>query len=368
MISANNGQWIKNKFYLYLVFIVLIVLSYTWSYAYLRYEKYTPAKFNLLIGKEIAGRFSAQIDSSIPVTLSYGYDSQFFWTLSVDPSLTNPYLLSIPERHAYRMQRILLPLLTRMIIQKNENLMYGLWFWELVGYLMIIIGITRICRRWTIRPYVPVILVLANPGLFISAIHPMSDTLAVGFIILALSFFIKNQYWASAIFFSLSLLTRETSLIIILLLGLFTVLYQTDQLKKIILPFSLACLPWILWQISIYRHFGHLPLGGPDQFNIIPMKGTFDTLSGNSGDSYSHKISVLIPFICLTSVLLLFSQRKQIIPFLIIGLSMITLFYGKPILEDIKGSMRTSSLLFVLNSIWIFIYPSLQYLPEKVQT
>ena len=136
---------------------------------------------------------------------------------------------------------------------------------------MIIIGITRICRRWTIRPYVPVILVLANPGLFISAIHPMSDTLAVGFIILALSFYQESILGICDLLFIIIIDKRDIFDNHLITWFIYRALSNRSAQR---LFYLFSCLLTLDPMADQYLPaFGHLPLGGPDQFNIIPMRG-----------------------------------------------------------------------------------------------
>ena len=326
-------------------------------------DEYFPLKNNLMIGEKIAGPLSRSIDPSIPLNSPYGYDSQYFWALSVDPNLQDTLMLNTLGNKTYRSQRILLPYLTHIIIRNPINILYGLWFWACIGVLLGAIGLYRLCVYFKISPVLPLICFIGSPGLFITTIHPMSDGLASGLILLGLSFWMNKRFYTSTIFFALACLAREASVFIILLLIFYSLFIDQKKWALRLVPLLLSIIPFVVWQIHLYHLFGSLDTVKSVNYDI-PFAGTIKTFSTylnlrvNREDLF---VSILIHTTCLFAWIRWAKHWRDDLIYLLLTHALFITICSKAVMEDNYSSCRISILYSV------FLIMAIMYQTKKVE-
>jgi hypothetical protein len=140
---------------------------------------------------------------------SVGYDGQFSYAIASDFSGARQWM---PQR-AYRYQRILYPLLARLL-----SLGQTAWLpWAMVllnvaalaasGWLLADLLVTRRANAWFSLVF------LAFGGLFFVLFMDLNEPLAFFLVLLGLRFFDRGNLWWSGLAFSLGGLTKEVALI-----------------------------------------------------------------------------------------------------------------------------------------------------------
>jgi hypothetical protein len=157
---------------------------------------------------------------------SGGYDGQFYFRLALNP-FTRAYedfgiALDVP---AYRQQRILYPLLTWLLSLGGRpalavwamiaiNVAAGAW----LAYLA-----ARYARSCA-RPAVFGLLLLLFPGFLMTLVRDMSELVEAALLLAGLvSYLDRRQYRAGALL-ALAVLTRETALLLVGVIGVFELL------------------------------------------------------------------------------------------------------------------------------------------------
>jgi len=338
--------------------IVILAFVHCLSLKGLVKERHLPIKTNLLIGQNLVGRISPEVDAGIPLLSPWGYDSQFFWALSLDPLLRNNEIKNSIDAPPYRSQRILLPLLTWSAIRDPAKIIYGLWFWNLIGYILGLIGVYKICLHFNISYVIPLLFYAFNSGILISLVHPMSDILASGLFFFALSFWLKNKKIAAMILFSLACLAREFIAVYIFFIALHQVLISKKLEFKFIMPLALSCLPMILWQIGIRLNLSGWSFNGSVGNFDWPFLGTIKAWIANWFDARSPKD--VIGALCIHALSVLFiykgyAKYKSLLWFLVSVSAALMCLSGKAIMESDWSYMRVSILLVTLMTMVIFI-------------
>lgn len=225
-----------------------------------------------LVFAEIGTRFAAGDPAG-----TEGYDGQFFYYIAVDP-LNAPPKIDVP---AYRFQRILYPMLSRLL---------SLGKVELIPWLLIAVNLGGLAgsvwvaeqllveqrvHRWHALP------VGLYAGQLLSIRVDLPEPLALLLILLAMGFFERHRsgrgWLLSAGFFVLAIFTKET----MLPAGLAYVLYLVSQksIKQGVLFGAVLIIPFAIYQIFLFLWLGSFGLGsggaGATPFEFIPFGGLF---------------------------------------------------------------------------------------------
>ncbi|MEP7322086.1 MAG: hypothetical protein ABI761_09205 [Saprospiraceae bacterium] len=340
-----------------LVVFALIGVIYLICWASIRKTVHTPLKSNLLIGERLVGRASLIIDPEIPLLSPYGYDSQFFWALSVDPFLQNNFIIKSIDSPAYRSQRLLLPFLTWSIIRNPANIIYGLWFWCLIGYGLGFVSIIKLCNHFNISAIVPLSIYTFNPGMVIALIHPMSDVLATGLFLFGLSQWINSKKWIACLFFMLACLAREYTAVYIFSIAVFTCWTKRSINIKQILPLIISGIPMVAWQIYIRWNQGVWASSQLIHGFDWPFLGTFKYLRRNMKGNFISKDligAICLHLACILVLLNLNGMKKNLLLFLTISNAVLLTFSGEAIMESDWSYVR-GSILFVTFTSMVFL-------------
>jgi hypothetical protein len=202
-----------------------------------------------------------------------GYDGQFAYYISRDPA-GSPDCLDVP---AYRMQRILLPALGRLLSLGQEALIP----WAFVAInLIALVGSTALLEQLLVAEHVSRWFALSYGlyiGVFMAVRLSTTETLAYGLVIAGIWCGQKDRLWAAAVMLALAGLAKETT-------GLFTAGYllyfvlhrrRWDALRMGVI----VGVPFVAWQIALYVWLGEFGAGSggakATTFEVIPFNGVW---------------------------------------------------------------------------------------------
>ena len=214
-------------------------------------------------------RIGSRFDPGIPGG-SMGYDGQFSYQIAVDPahSLTK---LDIP---AYRLQRILYPILARVTALGHPRLIP--WTLVIVNLSALAAGVAAteaLLSSYGQSPWWALAYGL-NVGMLMSVRLDLTEPTAFMFVQLGALAWVKNRRAASALAFSMASLTKEVTLLI-------AVGYAFGELRRAGLKSALswalvAFAPFVAWQALLAIWIGQLGIGSggamSSPFEILPLR------------------------------------------------------------------------------------------------
>jgi hypothetical protein len=204
------------------------------------------------------------LDSSLKAS-DRPYDGQYVYAMSYDPLLISRHYLGAIDHPVYRYQRILLPLLAHfaafnyvhlypyllLVINIGAYLAGGWAAWKLIKW-----------NHWT-----PWLLLgyFANTGLLYSTFATLTEPLGMCLALWGIFFWQKRDRRIASIFFAISILARETFLVIPMSILLWDFLKGIQPIRKIVIQSLFIVGPFILW-------FGYLHwrLAGETAFFLPP--------------------------------------------------------------------------------------------------
>lgn len=199
-----------------------------------------------------------------------GYDGQFAYQIALNPLGAAPYV-DVP---AYRYQRILYPVLARLLALGQPVLIP----WALIVVNLVAIGLgtwateqlLKDCR--TNRWYALVYGLYGSQMLGLRA--SLNEPLAQGLIQLAmLAWAREKRIWTIALF-SLAILAKETSLIF---LAAYILHALTQRQWRWVVGLGASVTPFAAYQLLLWQQFGRFGVGaggaGATSFSLIPLGG-----------------------------------------------------------------------------------------------
>lgn len=242
-----------------------------------------------------------------------GYDGQFTYFIAVDPGTAADYI-DVP---AYRFQRILLPILARLL---------GLGQPALIPWVLLLINITSLvagtyfleqllimekASRWYALTYGLFV------GMFMAVRLSLNEPLAYGLVIGGIWLERKRGALPAAILFALAALAKETTLVFTA--GYLLWLLLEKRWRTTLLFGVVAGLPFALWQIVLYTQFGAFGVGSggamATPFEIIPYNGFWRLLTDPETGSlklFAVFALFLLPFIILPSLWALYRSGRDL--------------------------------------------------------
>lgn len=231
---------------------------------------------------------------------SLGYDGQFAYQIARDPVGGWRYL-DVP---AYRYQRILYPVLARVLALGNATLLP--WALILIN-LAALSGGTALteailvesgANRWYALTY----------GLYIGLLMPvrldLTEPLAYLLVQAGVLTFARGRPWSSAVWFMLAALTRETTLLFAVGYGLH--LLSVRRRGMALGWGSVVIVPFLAWQIALRLWLGSWGLGSggalSTSFEIVPFRGWWMMATVNPA-AFAVMSLLVVPLALLPAVL-----------------------------------------------------------------
>lgn len=230
-----------------------------------------------------------------------GYDGQFTYTIAVDP-VQSPAWLDVP---AYRLQRILLPVLARLLALGSAALIP--WTILAINIAALVGGVYVLERlldasganRWW------ALVVGLFPGLLMPVRLSLNEPLAYGLVLAAIWAERRGRLWWGAALLALSALAKETTLPFVLA---YVIWLAVERRWRDALLFGvIGGLPFVVWQIALWRWLDAFGIGsGGDlstPFEAIPYMGLLRiyTETGSLAAFLTFAV-VMIPFAVIPSL------------------------------------------------------------------
>ena len=203
------------------------------------------------------------------------YDGQFVYYIAVqpDPGKVAPFL-DVP---AYRYQRILLPLLARLLAFGRIDLIP--WTIPFIALISLALGtwaVGELLSGWGVhRRYALVYGLWA--GFMLALVTDLPETLSYGLAVTGLLAIERNHRWSGWLLLSLAVLAKETAALFVAALML-TALFERKWTDLAGLAL-VGGLPFALFQGWLWLNFGSLGIGSggamSTPFELIPFMGIF---------------------------------------------------------------------------------------------
>ncbi len=229
-----------------------------------------------------------------------GYDGQFVYYIARDPEKAAS-LIDVP---AYRYQRILLPVMGRMLAVGNNDVLP--WALLVVNLVALAIGTkivedilrTKNLSRWYAVGYGLTL------GTFGAARLILPEPLAYGLALGGIWAMQRERWLWGALLFALAVLAKETTLIIAGVYGL-QLLYQRNY--RTLLAYSgVILIPFGIWQMMLYANFGTFGIGSggalATSFEIIPFMGVWRILLEGGWQIFAVMMMILLPFVLVPTL------------------------------------------------------------------
>jgi hypothetical protein len=255
---------VRRKLHTPLAAALAVVLCYGLWAAW--YTKHHPVRTLAYVSATFQARpgHSAAIAGLVPTAgNTVGYDGQFFLFIAADPFGARPYL----DNAAYRYSRPLYPLTARVVSLGRV----GALAWVLVLLGIAAVGVATfalatILARDGVGPWYGA-LFAAYPGIFLAVSHDLAEPLAYALVALGL-LVLPRRLVLGSVFFALAGLTRETTLIFPVVLGLWLLLKERRR-RDGGLVLAISVLPYLALKLGLGVWLG--AFGAPQQARLEPI-------------------------------------------------------------------------------------------------
>jgi hypothetical protein len=204
-----------------------------------------------------------------------GYDGQFVYYLAVDGWAAVPRL----DAPAYRLQRILLPLIVRLLAVGSAAAVP----WVIVAVnLAALVAATAVLGRWLRDRGLSVWWALAF-SLFVGQVmafsRDLTEPLAYALTAAGACAWLDGRRGRTVLFFALAGLTKETTLFFPAAL----LAAQALRLDRRAWPLLLSFLPLALWELVLYGWFGQVAFTLAPKPVVVPLAGIVSHLNPEPG-------------------------------------------------------------------------------------
>lgn len=222
-----------------------------------------------------------------------GYDGQFYYYVAMDPFLERGYF-----KNAYRQQRILYPLMARLLAFGKENLLpYTLYIVNLMALAVGMSFLILILRRYSLHPAWSLFYGLSPPSIM-TIQYDLPSPVSISLIIAAIYFYTNKKIISTAIFMAFAFLTREDSIMVLIPLLIYD--YQDNRRIKRIAILAGCLAPFFLWQLFVAVKLGDAPMAtSAEVVSFIPFSGIvgyIKTIEFGDFKQIGRQISTLVVF------------------------------------------------------------------------
>jgi len=223
-----------------------------------------------LVFAEIGTRFSEAKPEG-----TEGYDGQFVYYIALDlnPKVVAPLL----DSPAYRYQRILLPLLARLLSFGQHNLIAWLIpLISLTAHLLAIWVLSKLIQSYKQSKWLVLVYGLWV-GFMLALRLDLTEPLAYAFIVFAIFAQQKEKIALSWLFYGAAIFAKEVTILFVLA-QILSDLYNKRWKESIGLSL-IAILPFVIFQFWLAENFGTFGIGSggalATAFEWIPFMGIF---------------------------------------------------------------------------------------------
>ena len=202
---------------------------------------------------------------------SMGYDGQFSYQIAESP-LGNTGKLDVP---AYRLQRILYPLVARLAAMGNRGLIP--WSLVLVNIAAATAGVAlteSVMRHYGRSPWWALAYGM-NVGMFMAVRLDLTEPLAFAFVQAGVLAWARGRHNLAAVAFAAAALTKEVT--VVLLVAYLVVRTLRAGWRRGATWGAIALGPFLLWQAILWGSLGSPGFGSggalSSSFEILPFRG-----------------------------------------------------------------------------------------------
>lgn len=247
-----------------------------------------------------------------------GYDGQFAYFIATDPapdSVVYQIQTLRSDFPAYRYQRILLPVLARLLGLGQPGLIA--WALPLINLIAQVVGVAVVehlllhlkVSRWYALIYG------LYPGLAVAVRADLTEPLAYTLIAVAYLLHWRERPWLSAVCFGLALFTKETTLLFVG--GQLLYFLINRQLNRAGILTLLTLLPFLIWQLALKSLFGSFGLGSGGylgtSFELIPFNGVWQILFTKGFVVFIVFLLFLGPWVMLPAIWGIIASVRQLL-------------------------------------------------------
>ncbi len=240
----------------------------------------------------VAGdRFVAAGQTPSPIIIrphSDGYDGQFYYRLALAPFLPRAQAFGITLDHpAWRMQRILLPMLVRAVAGLNPALVPASFLAVNLTGIFVIGWLAAGMARARQMPWAVPVAIALWPGLLIALTHDTTEILATALLLAGIAAWLARRWGVCALMLALASLTRETAILVAA--GMLALrLYQLARPQGVRRDWQAAAwafaavLPFLAWREILLGLWQNAPQAHGVAQNIgWPLLGLMQSLLAN---------------------------------------------------------------------------------------
>ncbi len=283
-------------FLFYLVIIGIIASRYDFNLScFINFGEKSP----FVIKKLVPPNFIIMKDIS-------GYDGQAYYYAASDPFIkTNFHRIDLKKY-----QRFLYPFLAHMLAFGRKTLLpYSLLIINILAILIGTLFLSFLLKKRRISVWYSLIFALGI-GNIIALQYDLTTPLYLCLILIGIYFYEEKKIVSTALFFSLALLTRETTGLIILI---FLIYEFFGKRYKNSIVIALSFIPFIVLQFVLYQRLGEIVILGSSGHLTLPFAGIVQHINNinlNGGiKAIIREISV-IPYFCFMMLVLVVSAIK----------------------------------------------------------
>ena len=238
-----------------------------------------------------------------------GYDGQFAYQIARDP-LNGWTKTDVP---AYRYQRIVYPIMARVLALGNADL--APWTLIAVNIVALTAGVwltEEILRHFQISRWYALIYGLTAGTLGavrLDLTEPLAYALAQAGVLLAL----KDRWRWAAVVLAVAALTKEMTLVVAA--GIGWVYLFRRQWSRLLTFSAMVLLPFAAWQVVLWQWFGQPGLGSggalATPFEIVPLRGLWSLVFVNAR-VFLLLAAIMIPLAAIPALVSLWVAGRQL--------------------------------------------------------
>lgn len=191
------------------------------------------------------------------------YDGEFYYSAALDPLNKKGYF--VPPVH----MRVLLPQLAYLLAWGNiDYIPYSYYALNLLGMLLSAVFFAKLCNISSYSNWLAAFFLL-NMGILSAFQFNCVEPLGMAFFLWGLILDRKAQYWRSMILITLSILTRDTYIVLAFFLGINKIINKQFHQSLILSP---CCIPYIALIFYFKMHCNYAPLA----YNLIKLTSVYD--------------------------------------------------------------------------------------------
>lgn len=275
--------------------VITAMLVTAFTLFHLAWHNWVPST-NVLAGTEFVDRASAPAD--LVVRDGDSYDGQFVYGLALRPftqsTTTGAFTLDYP---AYRQERIGLPLVAYTVHTVTSlRLSVTLIVIEAVSLLAVGVAGAMLMHRFH-RHALWGVLLAVEPGLTIAGARDLTEPLAWATLLTGLVWWLDRRWVLAGLAFTGACLTRETSAVLLLGLGIGQLVHGARPRWRGATPIAVAGAVALGWQLWLRHVWGRLPVddgpanvGHPITGVLASIRDGFTDLT--DGQTHSTRLGI----------------------------------------------------------------------------